>query len=204
MLPFVIDNQTAFAADVLNRLLARSRACPVDIASAYFNVHGYRLVKDGLNDLGAFRLLLGHEPEHGADVGLRPQLVQRMVGEMAGMPLDEPTMRLVEDLIAFLSEDKVEVRLYEQGFLHAKAYIFHQDRVGRGNFDDRLRFVRRDCRLQQLHRAGVEDEQGTEPRPSRVHGGGCPRRCRGREPGRLPHGTGPGLWAAPPGQERAV
>lgn len=138
-LPFVIDNQQHRAADALNHLLAQSRSAPLDIASAYFSVSGYRLLKDGLDGLGALRLLLGHEPQHGTDVGLRPRLIQQMVGEMAAMPLDEPTMRLVEDLIAFLNQEKVQVRLYEKGFLHAKAYIFHQDRVGPYNFHDRMR-----------------------------------------------------------------
>ncbi len=138
-IPFVIDNQREQTAHVLSLLLANSRSCPLDIASAYFNLGGYRLLKDGLADLGALRLLLGHEPQQGADLGLRPRLVQRMTADMAAMPLDAATMRLVEDLIAYLSQDRVQVRLYEQGFLHAKAYIFHQDRVGPGNFDDRLR-----------------------------------------------------------------
>jgi hypothetical protein len=33
----------------------------------------------------------------------------------------------------------VEVRLHDKGFLHAKAYLFHQDKVGPGNRGDRLR-----------------------------------------------------------------
>lgn len=83
------------------------------------------------------RLLLGHEPEQGPDIGLRPQ--NRMRDELDSLPFDEATLRLVEQLIAFLRQDKVQVRQYDQAFLHAKAYIFHQDRVGPGNYDDRLR-----------------------------------------------------------------
>src|SRR5207245_7692268 len=54
-------------------------------------------------------------------------------------PFNEATLRLVEELIAFLRADKVEVRLYDKGFLHAKAYLFHQDSVGPHNRADRLR-----------------------------------------------------------------
>ena len=43
------------------------------------------------------------------------------------------------ELIAFLRTDKVEVRLYDHGFLHAKAYLFHQDKAGPNNRSDRLR-----------------------------------------------------------------
>ena len=71
-IPFVIDNQEHRLSDVLNELLARSAGTPLDIASAYFAVSGYRLVKDGLHQLGAFRLLIGAEPQTGADVGMRP------------------------------------------------------------------------------------------------------------------------------------
>jgi SNF2 family DNA or RNA helicase len=45
----------------------------------------------------------------------------------------------VEELIAFLRAEKVEVRLYDKGFLHAKAYLFHQDVVGPNNRADRMR-----------------------------------------------------------------
>ena len=48
-------------------------------------------------------------------------------------------MKLVEDLIAYLQAENVEVRLYDKGFLHAKAYLFHQDKVGPENLADRMR-----------------------------------------------------------------
>jgi len=141
-LPFVIDNEQVKAADVLNALLAASEGCPLDIATAYFSISGYRLVKDGLHRLGAFRLLLGAEPASGQDIGLRPDpqaLLAQMRGELEAQPFKEETLRLVEDLIAFLRMDKAQVRLFQEGFLHAKAYVFHQDRVGPNNRDDRLR-----------------------------------------------------------------
>jgi len=41
-------------------------------------------------------------------------------GDLAAEPFTQETLRLVEDLIAFLRSDKVEVRLYDKGFLHAR------------------------------------------------------------------------------------
>ena len=70
-IPFVIDNQKHRLVDALNELLAQSAGKPLDIATAYFAISGYRLVKQGLHQLGAFRLLLGAEPHSGADVGLK-------------------------------------------------------------------------------------------------------------------------------------
>jgi hypothetical protein len=141
-LPFVIDNQQHRLADALNDLLGQSVGRPLDIATAYFAISGYRLVKDRLHQVGAFRLLLGAEPHTGADLGLRPNagaLKNRLQGDLEAEPYTEATLKLVEELIAFLRADKVEVRLYDKGFLHAKAYLFHQDRVGPHNRADRLR-----------------------------------------------------------------
>lgn len=141
-IPFVIDNQRHRMADALNELLAQSVGKPLDIATAYFAISGYRLLKDGLHQVGAFRLILGAEPHAGADVGLRPNaeaLKKRLQGDLEAEPFTEATLKLIEELIAFLRADKVEVRLYDHGFLHAKAYLFHQDKVGPHNRADRLR-----------------------------------------------------------------
>lgn len=141
-IPFVIDNQTSRLADVLNGLLVQTAGKPFDVASAYFALSGYRAVKDHLHQVGAFRLLLGAEPISGGDLGLRSNvdvLKARLQGDLEAEPFDEQTFRLVESLIAFLRTDKVDVRLYDKGFLHAKAYLFHQDVVGTLNRSDRLR-----------------------------------------------------------------
>jgi hypothetical protein len=132
-IPFVIDNQQHRMADALNELLAQTIGKPLDIASAYFAISGYRLVKDGLHQVGAFRLILGAEPHAGSDLGLRPNaeaLKKRLQGDLEAEAFTEATLKLIEELIAFLRADKVEVRLYDHGFLHAKAYLFHQDKVG--------------------------------------------------------------------------
>ena len=63
VLSFCIDNQDTRAAEVLAGLLAHCRGCPVDIASAYFSISGWKLLKDGLHSAGALRLFLGSEPE---------------------------------------------------------------------------------------------------------------------------------------------
>jgi SNF2 family DNA or RNA helicase len=140
--PFVIDNQQHRMADALNELLAQSIGKPLDIVTAYFAISGYRMVKGGLHQVGAFRLILGTEPHAGADVGLRPNaeaIKRRLQGDLEAEPFTEATLKLIEELIAFLRTDKVKIRLYDHGFLHAKAYLFHQDKVGPHNRADRLR-----------------------------------------------------------------
>jgi SNF2 family DNA or RNA helicase len=141
--PPVIDNQQHRLADVLNALLERCMGGPLDVATAYFAVSGYRLVRERLNQMGALRLLIGAEPRTGADVGLRPdrkaEYLNLLRGDLQAEPFSEETLRLVEELIALLRADKVQVRLFDKGFLHAKAYLFFQDRVTEHNRSDRLR-----------------------------------------------------------------
>jgi len=57
-IPYVIDNQTHTMREVLTALLkAREGRC-LDIATAYFNVGGFDLIKEGLLKLGNLRLIL--------------------------------------------------------------------------------------------------------------------------------------------------
>jgi len=126
--PFVIDNQQHSMASVLSDLLAQHKGHALDIATAYFNVGGWQLLREGLDGLGAFRLLLGDEPEAGADLGLREigaKPVKGLIRDLAKEQFSEQTLRLVEDLVAFLRRPQVQVRLYTKGFLHAKCYLFY-------------------------------------------------------------------------------
>ncbi|MDP2950135.1 MAG: helicase-related protein [Chloroflexota bacterium] len=126
-IPYVIDNQQHHMADVLNAILSEHAGKSLDIATAYFNVQGFRLLQHGLEKLGSYRLLLGDEPEEGSSIGLRPRAAQQLAAELGAAPFEEETLRAVEDLIAFLRRDLVAVRAYQKGFLHAKCYLFYGD-----------------------------------------------------------------------------
>ena len=142
--PYVIDNQTNRLADVLNRLLAEHAGRSVDVATAYFTVQGYRLVKDGLDRLGTFRLLLGAEPHAGEDLGLHADakaVKAALTGDLNREPFTEDTLRLIEDLIRYLRKDHVLVQLHDKGFLHAKCFLFYADRPGQQGLFDRFRPV---------------------------------------------------------------
>jgi SNF2 family DNA or RNA helicase len=140
-IPYVIDNQTHKMADVLNGIMSAHPRCSLDIATAYFSVSGYRELRASLRDTRSFRLLLGFEPKVGKDLGLTPDnrsLAAALRGDLEQMPFNEATMQLVEDLIAFLRRDETEVRLYDKGFLHAKAYLFYGDKGVQVSMFDRL------------------------------------------------------------------
>jgi len=141
--PYVIDNDRHRLADVLAELLDRSDGGPLDVATAYFSISGYRLLREQLGGVGAFRLLIGSDPKSDADVGLRPdqrgERAARVRVDLEAEPFTEETLRLVEELIGYLRAEKVQARLFDRGFLHAKAYLFHHDQVGPNNRGDRLR-----------------------------------------------------------------
>ncbi len=141
-IPYVIDNQQHRLADVLNEVLAEHAGRSLDVATAYFTVTGYGLVRERLSSVGSFRLLLGAEPTQGEQVGLRPDAARvrgLMKRDLDNMPFDEATLRLVEDLIAYLRRESVEVRLHADGFLHAKCWLFYGDRPGQLPLFDRFR-----------------------------------------------------------------
>ncbi len=127
LIPYVIDNQAHRMAGVLNDILAQHAGKSLDIATAYFNIRGFTLLQQGLQNLGSLRLLLGDEPRDGAAIGLRPRAALGLSRELNDTPFDEATLRAVEALVAFLRRDMVQVRAYQQGFLHAKSYIFYGD-----------------------------------------------------------------------------
>ncbi len=141
-IPYVVDNQNHKLADILGGLLVEHVGRSLDVATAYFTVGGFELIRAGLHGLGNFRLLLGAEPASGQQGGLRPESneVQGLLRrDLEDLPFDETSLRLVEDLIGFLRQDKVRVRLHDRGFLHAKCWLFYSDRPGQQMLFDRFR-----------------------------------------------------------------
>jgi superfamily II DNA or RNA helicase len=138
-IPYVIDNIEYRLADVLNELLQRQFGQQVDVATAYFSIHGFEQVRYTLPEVRHFRLLLGDKPVEGEEIGLRPDSTAYLRHELNAEPFTESTLRLVEDLIRFLRRDDVQLRLYlghdpneggRRAFLHAKCYLFY---AGRGD-----------------------------------------------------------------------
>lgn len=62
-LPYVVDNRTHGLADILNDLLHSDAVHALDVATGYFNVAGFALLRQGLEQLASLRLLLGSQPD---------------------------------------------------------------------------------------------------------------------------------------------
>ncbi|MHB0961122.1 MAG: helicase-related protein [Pirellulaceae bacterium] len=151
MKPEFVDNRNGntLVAALRGHLdwLANTYTQPIElaIASGYFNPEGFGLLADRLERLPKARLLLGAEPTPP------PARPSRRIGESlarfddrvvheairandAGLLRDRnllefapATEAAIRRLLALLESGTVEVRRYERGFLHGKAFIFADD-----------------------------------------------------------------------------
>ncbi len=128
----------------------------LDIATGYFNPRGYFSVAEGLEAVGDVRILLGAEPPQKdrerwryPDEPRGEEYSQKRVDE-ALKSLDEGLERdrdllgfsrevdsQLREMVQWLESDAVEVRRYEDGFIHGKAYLFSHEQgvlAGSSNF----------------------------------------------------------------------
>lgn len=138
-IPYVIDNRKVLMSDLLNSLLEESKGCSADIATAFFNVGGYDVLRDELRDIGSFRMLIGKEINDSEKIGLVPdtdKVAYGMIRDVESLPFDETTLKLVEDLVEFLGRDSVAVKVSRNDFQHSKCYLYYRDKpVSPGTFD---------------------------------------------------------------------
>ncbi len=131
----IIDNSDIKLSDFLNSILKEIPETQFDVATAFFNIQAYALVKDNLHNVKRFRLLLGKAPEIKNDITLGDAICEMIRQEVEGFDLSREKDNLVKDFISFLKRGNVEIRLYDKEFLHGKTYIFDQlVIVGSSNF----------------------------------------------------------------------
>jgi len=132
----IIDNSNTRLSVFLNKILKLEPNTNFDIASAFFNVEGFALVKENLNNVTKFRLLLGKTPELTDNKKtLGKVLLDEIKKEVEELDLSVEKKDNVSDLIKFLSKPNVEVRIYDKNLLHGKTYIFDKLVVsGSSNF----------------------------------------------------------------------
>lgn len=119
-IPDFLDNGDPKTFQVLDHYLREEPRA--DFASGYFNLGGYGLLREALAEVPALRLLLSKEPGRISDGGeLYPAGFR---ADLAGTQFSKRNMELARGLIELLREEKVQVRLFTEGFFHAKAYVF--------------------------------------------------------------------------------
>ncbi|WP_201294721.1 helicase-related protein [Nocardiopsis sp. FR4] len=146
-------------AGAINTLLGGLRTRLVQppdlaIATAYFNPGGFSLLAEELEQVGHVRLLLGAEPaqeqpqvrplSRGAKKrrrrgsGPTPEVRRALEGHQRSLHQDRDLVGFTREtdarerrLVAWLREHPgVQVRRYEQGFLHGKAFLVETDTTG--------------------------------------------------------------------------
>ena len=131
--PIIDNTKNNTLKGFLNHAL-RNYSSNLDIASAFFNIESFGMVKENIKGVKKFRLLLGKAPEIETKSTLGEILLKMIKDEVESFDLSKETDVLVKDFIEFLKSDKVEVRIFK-GFLHGKAYIFEDCVVmGSSNF----------------------------------------------------------------------
>ncbi len=131
----IIDNSDVKLSTFLNSVLQEIPNTHFDIATAFFNIQTYSLIKGNIQRVKGFRLLLGRAPEIRSEATLGNVLLKMIREEVEGFDLSKEKDSLVKEFIGFLNKENVEVRLYEKEFLHGKAYIFDKlVIVGSSNF----------------------------------------------------------------------
>lgn len=128
----------------------------LSIATGYFNPEGFGRLADLLRHTAGVRLLLGAEPLPPAHLPERrlgeprgeryeAKLTHEMLGDAERklkrdrdrLPFSPSTRNAVRELLDFLESGKIEVRRYEQRFLHGKAFLFSEGQgvlAGSSNF----------------------------------------------------------------------
>lgn len=133
--PPLIDNNRAILADWLKKILEEYPNTSLDIATGYFEISGYLILKEGFKDLKRFRLLLGKYPEISSDITFGDYLLGMIKNEIEEFGLLKDLHDDISDFIKFLKKEEVEVKIYNKSFLHGKAYIFDNVAVtGSSNF----------------------------------------------------------------------
>lgn len=120
----------------------------VAIATAYFNPDGFGLIAAELEQVGEVRLLLGAQPEprevrirplsQGSPMRAEQQAVrQALTDHVGGIAQDRDLLgftveadRNARRLVQWLRSGRVDVRRYEKGFLHGKAFLVATDDEG--------------------------------------------------------------------------
>lgn len=146
--PEFADNRMLTVGEALNRhlewLAATQRDSPeVSIASGYFDPPGFAIIARQLEQLPRVRLLLGAEPlpysgrerqklGTTAEDYRREEIARSLVahsnsiaGDRDLLGFTQETDSTIKKLLGYLKSGRIEVRRYEKGFLHGKAYIFN-------------------------------------------------------------------------------
>ena len=139
--PSYVDNRDGHTLAAALRALVADKSCmdePLDIATGYVNVGGFAAIEDVLGSRPACRLMIGAEPLSPLDgaspggggplgAGVRSGLAdleRQLTEDRDALPFSAATAQQVVRFADYLRRPDVQVRRYEERFLHGKVYLF--------------------------------------------------------------------------------
>ncbi len=142
--PFALDYSDNDKVTVAERLAAEIREDPrkLDVATGFLTPSVWGILGGPLSELGSFRLLLGKDFElakqgrEREEEDVRALVRQALVDDTQPprLPLEDDAAN-VQGLLGFLRRESTDVRVWTEGFLHAKAYLLARSvGVGSANF----------------------------------------------------------------------
>jgi superfamily II DNA or RNA helicase len=117
-IPDVIDNTNYKLSDVLNEFINEDSS--VYIATAYFNLEGFKLIKDSLKKAKEVKILIGKDPEKIISTETLESILQEEIEEKVD---EKETRNSLDEFLSFIRRSEVEIKIYKDGFFHGKFYI---------------------------------------------------------------------------------
>jgi len=130
-IPDIIDNRTVLLKDEIKKLLRLSENAK--IATGYFFLSGFDLVKDDVQNVKKIRIIMGRETDFPTKEELvkgygerrsKEQIIKGMIEDIKKVSENEEQIKKIKDLHDLIREGKVEVKIYTKEKFHSKAYIF--------------------------------------------------------------------------------
>lgn len=142
-IPDIIDNRhpDCILKDIIRKLIRNARRAR--IATGYFYLNGFDLIKEDLQKIGEFQLIIGMKTdietreEIAAGYQMRERIMLEMVRDINRTEANDAIQqKRIRDLRDFIAENKkVDVKIYTKAVFHSKAYIFEVQDV-EGEFEN--------------------------------------------------------------------
>lgn len=124
-LPKIIDNERSSMLEVLRKLCREHDK--ISIATGYWDLGAISLLLEELDSLSQIRLLIGREPlipRHKLETPEGDFPDQDFQFDLANVSQTTDIRKSAESVSKWILDGKLEVKVFTQGFLHAKTYIF--------------------------------------------------------------------------------
>lgn len=144
-LPKIIDNERKKLSDVL--IETAKNYSDFSVATGYWDIEGMKLIIDSLSDYSSVRILIGREPllkrDNKKDLD-KPEIDfpdKDFFDDLQRIDTTPELKEVVVKMKKLIDSGKMTVRLYKRSFLHAKCYVFGNNKsdnacgiIGSSNF----------------------------------------------------------------------